>query len=210
MKRFIYLTAAVLVSFVVSCSTYHVKDEISEGAKLKGAGKVGAFVRISQKGRVPRDEIVTAISKTLPAYRHKRPVELAVDLPSGITEFMNDSDSFYQSSSDEFLRYKSIGVAKSFIRAHEEELKDEMGKGGYDLLVIYEVYTVASVEMQMFKFSTVVAVVDRNLDLIYLDHQTDTRETMSSDLVSVKAEIVNHLSERFIEKISDFGWIEEL
>ena len=210
MKRFIYFTAAVLVSFVVSCSTYPVNKEINEGAKLKGAGKVGTIVRISQKGRVARDEIVTAISKTLPAYRHKRPVELAVDLPSGITEFMNDSDSFYQASSDEFLRYKSIGVAKSFIRAHESDLKEEMEKGGYDLLVIYEVYTVASVEMQMFKFSTVLAVVDKNLDLVYLDHQTDTRETMSSDLASVKAEIVNHLSARFIEKISDFGWIEEL
>ena len=210
MKRFIYLAAAVLVSFAVSCSTYHVKDEISESAKLKGAGKAGVIVRVSQKGRVARDEIVTAISKTLPAYRHKRPVELVVDLPSGLTEFMNDSDSFYQSSSDEFLRYKSIGVAKSFIRAHEEELKDEMGKSGCDLLVIYEVYTVASVEMQMFKFSTVIAVVDKNLDLVYLDHQTDTRETMSSDLTSIKAEIVNHLSGRFIEKITDFGWIEEL
>lgn len=210
MKRFIYLTAAVLVSFVVSCATYPVKDEICESAKLKGAGKVGTIVRISQKGRVARDEIVTSISKTLPAYRHKRPVELAVDLPTGITEFMNESDAFYQSSNDEFLRYKSIGVAKSFIRAHESDLKDEMEKSGYDLLVIYEVYTVASVEMQMFKFSTVMAVIDKNLDLVYLDHQTATRETINSDLASIRGEIVNHLSERFIERAEDFGWIEEL
>ena len=123
---------------------------------------------------------------------------------------MNESDAFDQSSNDEFLRYKSIGVTKSFIRAHESDLKEEMEKSGYDLLVFYEVYTVASVEMQMFKFSTVIAVVDKNLDLVYLDHQTDTRETMSTDLASVKAELVNHLSERFIETVTDFGWIEEL
>jgi hypothetical protein len=211
MKRFIYLTAVFLVTCAVSCATYPVKKEVNEDAKLKGAGKVGVIVRISQKGRVARDEIVTSISKTLPGYRHKRAVELSADIPSSITEFMNDSDSFYQSTSaDGFLRYKSIGVVKSFVRAHETELKDEMTKNTLDLLVIYEVYTVTSVEMQMMKFSSVLAIVDKNLDLVYLDHQSTTRETDSSDIVSIKNEVVTHLSGRFIEKMMNFGWLAEL
>ena len=211
MKRFIYLTAVFLLTCAVSCATYPVKKEVNEGAKLKGAGKVGVIVRISQKGRVARDEIVTSISKTLPGYRHKRAVDLCVDLPSAVTEFMNDSDSFYQSTSaDGFLRYKSIGVVKSFVRAHEAELKDEMTKNSLDLLIMYEVYTVTSVEMQMMKFSSVLAIVDKNLDLVYLDHQASTRETDSTDIVSLKSEIVTHLTGRFVEKVKDFGWIAEL
>ena len=199
----------LLAACVFSCA-YPVKKEINENEKLGGKGKVGTVVRISQKGRVSRDEIVTSISKVLPAYRHNRPVELVVDLSSGITEFMDDSDAFYQSTNDEFLKFKSIGVAKSFLRTHESELKDEMSKSGFDLLVIYEVYTVVSVEMQMMKFSTVMAVVDKNLDLVYLDHQSDTSETLSSDIVSMKAEVVNHITDRFVQKMENLDWIEEL
>ena len=209
MKRPIRLMILFLAVCAVSCA-YPVTKEINESAKLGGKGKVGTVIRVSQKGRVSRDEIVTSISRTLPAYRHNRPVELLVDIPSGITEFMDDADAFYQSENDNFRKFKSIGVAKSFIRTHESDLKDEMSKSGLDLLVIYEVYTVVSVEMQMMKFSTVMAVLDKNLELVYLDHQTDTSETLNTDITSMKAEIVNHITDRFIEKMDDLEWIEEL
>lgn len=210
MKRFVYSAFMILLAGVVSCATYPVKKEINESGKMKGTGKVGVIVRVSQKGRVPRDEIVTSISKILPAYRHKRAVDLIVDVPSSMTEFMDESDSFYQQTASAFLPYKSIGVMKSYLRGHESEISSAMGKNGTDLLVVYEIYTVISVEMQMMKFSTVLAVVDKNLDIVYLDHQTDTKETENSDMVSIRNEIVNHITDRFVEKMKDFNWLADL
>jgi hypothetical protein len=210
MKRFIYSAALILLAGAVSCSSYSVKKELNESSALKGSGKIGVAVRVSLKGRVQRDEITGSVSKALPAFRHKRAVELLVDLPSPVTEFMDDSDSFYQETSGEFKPYKSLGTLKSFLRTHESDIKDSMEKNECDLLVIYEVYSVASVEMQMMKFSSVVAVVDKNLEVVYLDHQSDLFESETTDLTALKAEMVSSITDRFIEKMKDFNWISDL
>ena len=210
MKRFAYSLVLLMTALAVSCSSYSVKEELSKESALKGTGKAGLAVRMSLKGRIQRDEVTGSVSKTLPAFRHKRPVDLILDLPSSATEYMEDSDSFYQTASGKFLPYKSIGVLKSYLRTHESDLKAAMEKNGLDLFVLYDVYSVASVEMQMMKFTTAVAVVDKNLEVVYFDHQSDIFESECTDLASLKAEIVSKISDRFVEKLESFGWIEEL
>jgi len=219
MKRSLYMAMILLCAASVSCSKYAVKDEIDDVSNIKDPKKMGVVLRVSQKGRVGRDDILNGISRSLAGFKHVTQVEMVPDLSSKTYEFMEDDLRFYQNDSSErniitnkegFLKYKCIGIMKNYLRDQETELKGAIAKDSLDGIIIYEIYTVVSVEMQMMKIESVVAVADKDLNIVYLDHQSNIMDSDNNDYASLKTEAVNHLTARFAEKMLDFGYFEEL
>jgi len=201
----------ILLILGLSCASYSVKKDVNEVSSLKNAKKLGVIIRCPLNSRVKRDDILSNISRSLNGFHQITSVEIIPDLPPQIIEYSNDEERIYQSVGDsDYLKNKSIGFLKSYLRTNSDEIKKAFEKDSLDGIVIYETYTVISVEMQMTRFNSVVAIVDKESNIVYLDHQDNVFNSDESDLVSLKREILNHIAKRFIYKMKDFGYIKDL
>jgi hypothetical protein len=55
----------------------------------------------------------------------------------------------------------------------------------------------------------VVTIVDKNLNVVYLDHQSDNFSTNEFDFDKVKHKLFDLVSQRFIEKLENLEFIEK-
>lgn len=208
MKRLSCILLALL--FFGGCSTYTVKNDLDETSLIKGAAKAGVLLRVPEKSRIIRTDMMQSIGNSLNGYQHITQVNMLPDLAPELISLNDNEDRFYQQASDEYLRYKSIGIIQVYLRKNADTIKSIMERESLDCLVIYEVYSVVSVEMQMIRFDSVVAVVDKNLKIAYLDHQDDTSNSTESDFSAMRTETLNYISSRFIEVLMDLGFLKNL
>ncbi|HEY1405820.1 MAG TPA: hypothetical protein VF857_04345 [Spirochaetota bacterium] len=205
------IASLVLIMTISGCSTYSVKTEVDTHSSLKEAKKLGVIVRVPLKSRITRDEILTSLSHLLNGYDNIAKIDIIPDLSAQLIEFSDDEDRFYQPSSDqEFLKYKSIGILRTYLRTNADEIKKIMEKNALDGIIIYEVYGLVSVEMQLLSFDSVIAITDKNADIVYLDHQNNDYQSAESDYDSQRAEVLNHISNRFIESMKNLGYVRNI
>lgn len=211
MKRSLYIAMILFCAASLACNKYSVKKEINDVSNIKDPKKMGVALRVSQKGRVGRDDILNGLSRSLSGFKQVTQIEMIPDLSLKAVDLFEDDLRFYQySSQDGFLKYKSIGILKNYLRDNETELKGAIAKDALDGIIFYEVYTVVSVEMQMIKLESVIAVADKDLNLVYLDSQSKILDSENNDYTTLKDEVVNHLISRFVMKMKDFGYFKEL
>jgi hypothetical protein len=208
MKPILY--TLVLCVFFGSCATYSVKSELDERASLKEAKKLGVIVRVPHKNRISRDDILSSLSRSLNGYEQTVKIEIIPDLSPGCIEFTDDEERFYQVSSDqEFLKYKSIGILRTYLRDNGDEIRKAIEKNSLDGIVIYEMYGIISIEMQMMHFDSVVIVVDKNLNQGYLDHQNNSYNSIENDYNALRSEILTHMATRFVEAMKFLGYVKD-
>jgi hypothetical protein len=207
----LYRIIPALVMMFVACSSYSVKNEVNDVSMIKGAKKIGIVVRSSLRSRISRDEIMTEISRTLNGFKHSIVLEFVPNVSTGMTDFSTDEERFYQSAGDsDFLKYKSIGVVKSYVRSNNDEIHKIIEKGEFDGIIIYEEYAIISVEMQMMRMNTVIAITDKEGNIAYLDHQDDVYDSDETDILALKKEMTDRLSQRFINKLRDLDYVKSL
>jgi hypothetical protein len=202
---------ALLSLFIFSCSSYSVKKEVDSRASIKDAKRLGVIIRVPQKSRVNRDEILTSLSRVMNGYQLTTELVIIPDLTPQVIEFTDNEDRFYQPSSDsDYLKYKSIGILRTYLRTNSDEIKKAMDKNSLDGVIIYEVYGVVSVEMQLLRFDSVVAIADKALEMVYLDHQDNTLDSKQYDFNSLRSEMLNHISTRFMGQMKSLGYVKDL
>jgi hypothetical protein len=202
---------ALLSLLVVSCSTYTVKKEVDDHSSLRDAKRLGVVLRVPQKSRLSREEILTSLSRMMNGYQHLTEIVIIPDLTPQMVEFADNEDRLYQPSSDsDYLKYKSMGILRTYLRTNSDEIKKAIEKNSLDGIIIYEVYGVVSVEMQLVRFDSVVAMADKDLNLIYLDHQDNTFNSQQYDFNSLRSEMLNHISMRFMEQMKTLGYVKDL
>jgi hypothetical protein len=207
----LYRLLPAFIMMFVACSSYSVKNEVNDMQILKGAKKMGIVVRSSLRSRISRDDMMTELSRTLNGYKHSIVLEFLPNVSTNMTDFATDDERFYQSAGDsDFLKYKSIGVVKSYMRSNNDEIRRIMDKDGFDGMIIYEEYAIISVEMQMMRMNTVLAITDKEGNIAYLDHQDNTYDSTETDILALKKEMTDRLSQRFINKIKDLDYIKNL
>jgi len=207
----LYRLIPVFIMIFTACSSYSVKNEVNDVSMIKGAKKIGIVVRSSLRSRISRDEMMTELSRTLNGYKHSMVLEFIPDVSTHMTDFATDEERFYQSANDsDFLKYKSIGVVKSYIRLNSDEISKFMEKGGYDAMILFEEYAIISVEMQMMRMNTVIAITDKEGNIAYLDHQDNVYDSSETDILTLKKEMTDRLSQRFINKLKDLDYIKSL
>jgi hypothetical protein len=201
----------VILVFGLACSTYSIKKDVNEVSSFKNAKKVGVIVRCPQNSRVSRDGILSNLSRSLNGFHQLTSIEIIPDLSTQMIDYSNDEERIYQSTGDsDYLKYKSIGFLKTYLRSNSDEIKKAFEKNSLDGIIIYETYTIISIEMQMMKFNSVIALVGKDSSIIYLDHQDNVFESKESDLAALQREMLNHISKRFLDKMKDFDYIKEL
>jgi hypothetical protein len=208
MRRIPVLFMITLLS--LSCSKYTIRTEIEKSGEISEIQKAGVIVRISERSKIPLDEHIKSISHWLGGYKQLKDILIYAESNEPIHYYSGDSMRFYQISSEgTFLRYKSLGIVNSYLRANSAELNRFIEEKKLNGLIIYEIYTVLSSEMQFMDFDSVVIITDKNLNVLYMDNQRDGFDSNEYDLDRVKEQLLNRITERFLEILFDNDFIEE-
>jgi hypothetical protein len=227
MKKISFLV--ILVVSVFSCSSYNVKTEVESGSGLSKLKASGIIFRNYKHSLMSNNDYSSNFTRWLEGHKRINKLSIITGVSNSAGIFDGTGDRFYQHSvNDRFLKYKSIGMIKLYVRDNENELKKLMREKNLDSLVIYEVNSGFSKEMLIFDMETVIVILNRNLKLIYLDHQRDSypeKEVVRWDTIMtgkvkgdydnysgemLKNALLDKISHRFIEVLDGLDFIEDI
>lgn len=198
------------MALLPGCATYSVDKEMEKGSALAKLKDVGLVMRVSLRSKFSLDDHIHNLSSWLGGYKPVKKISVIADGTEKISLFSKESESFYQQKTDDsFLYYKSVGVVNMYLRNNVTELKSLITGNQLDGLVIYEVYNVMSTELQFLDFNSVLIIVDRNLNLLYMDHQADDFDTNEIEGGRIRNELLNMISERLLEELLNLNFIKE-
>ncbi len=227
MKNISFLV--ILMLSVFSCSTYDVKTEVENSSDLSKMKSSGILFRNDLNSTVSIKDFSSNFNQWLEGHKRINNISIITDASDKIGIFNSIRNRFYQHSvNDTFLKYKSIGMIKLYVRENEGELKKLMQEKNLDSIIIYEINGGFSREMLIFDMETVVVILNKNLRMIYLDHQKDSYpekeminwntimtgevkgdyDNYSGDML--KKALLDKISHRFIEVMLDLDFIEEI
>ena len=127
-----------------------------------------------------------------------------------LTRYMSQNERFYQlADNDSFLKYKSLGSIKLFVRNNEQEIKKIFSESKLDCIIIYEVESAYSAEMQFVDFDSLIVIVDSEFNVVMLDHQKNNFDTDEFERDRVKKILMDKINERFIEKMLDINYLKK-
>ena len=199
-----------LILFSASCSTYTVETEIKKGDKLSSLKKSGIIFRIPKNSFFDQKDYIKSLTFWLNGYTNKNQLGMITDISDPVVKVNLKSERFYQTSiEDDFLKYKSIGILRVYLRNNSPELKKIIKDNRLDSLIIYEVDSVYSSELQFLDFNSVMAIVDAELNILLLDHQIDLFDISYVTQDGMKHTLLDKISERAVEKFIDLGYLEE-
>ncbi len=209
MKKGLCFVSIILVILISSCAKYSVKEEIDRTSRVD-VKKAGILLRISRKAMLGYDIHYETLQKLLRGYTQNIELELINGKSDYYAYFANDQDRFYQlSMNNAFLKYKSLGVINSYLYRYKNDLSALMKSKNLDVLIIYEVYGIASVGMQFLDFDSVAVVLDKNLKVVYLDHQHDRFNSDDYSIDLLKDQLLNKMNDRMLEFLMDLDYIED-
>jgi hypothetical protein len=198
----------IIIFFILSCSSYSVKTDIKDNSALNKIKNAGVIFRMSKGSKITKQESIENFLYWLSVYQKKRNIIIIADAGDSLAYFQNPQQRFYQlSNENDYLSYKSIGVLNQYLQNNQNELLNIISKNNLDGLIIFEVFSVISTQMQFFEFESVVAVADSNLNIAYLDHQIDYFESESSSLNDLKNQAMDKINDRLMEKLHKMDFL---
>lgn len=206
MKRTVLLLVLPIfaATLLLSCSSYRITNDIPIKEKVNSAA---VLIRLADTTKISHEEYISNF----------RVMEKGVGSSAKIIYLPRDSEVFtykatnerlYQEAANsQFLKYKTLGTIRVFSAANESLLKKYMTDQGVDTLIIYEIGGSYSSSLKAMKFDSVVAVMDRQLDVVYLDHQKAYIGDAEYDTDAVRTEFLDNLTSRWHETIQELGLI---
>lgn len=206
MKKYFVL---VLISFFIASCSSSPEVITSENDKIENVKRAAVILRTPQNTLLYQEDILSNMTKWIAGYKKIKPVTFISTSKESLSEYMGEENAFYQIDSDgKFLKYKSIGTIKQFVKENENILKETMLSDNSDILVFYEVKAAYSLEMENMLYNSVIVVLDKELNIVFLDH-IKKYESVSSLDKPIKDELLNIVSNRFIDFLVDFDMLEQ-
>ena len=206
----IFTTFVLTIPILISCSTYNVKKVIENSSKISDFKNSGIIFRISKNSIFTTEEIILNSKFWTEGYKKNNKLIYFTTLSNNIISYDSDNKRIYQLSiNGNFLKFKSIGIIKLYLQNNSNELKNLISDNKLDSLIIYEINSGFSGELQIFDFESVLVIVDKNLNIVYLDYQKKGFE--GDDIYSdkLRKHLLDKLSDRFNQKLFDFNYIEK-
>jgi hypothetical protein len=199
-----------LIILSVSCSNFHIKREINNSSALKKLKSPGIIVRIPHNSPFPLRLFNKSLSQWLEPYEKK----ISLTIQSGTSKNVNLSkaeyDRFLQfSSNNDFQYYQSLGIITLYLKNNREELDNLKSENNLDSIIVYEVDTFLSTEMQVYNFNSMIVIVDNDYQVLYLDHQFDAYDTHEIDRGALRENLLDEVSNRFLELMLKVDYIRE-
>ena len=201
----------IIIASTWGCSTYNVAGITKKSGLIKSIKSSAIIIRATKNSRIAPDLIEKNLTVWLNGYKHLKKLKVATPNDNSIQVSKSLNDSFYQvSDSGEFLKFKSIGVVRLFIANNSDKLKSIMQENKTDSLVLYEVDSGFSAAMQYVEFNSVMVIIDKKLNIVYLDHQKDAFDSIENEAQLLKSSLTDRISDRLLEILKGYDFIESI
>ena len=208
MKKALFLS--IIFLFISGCSTYRVSNEIDKRSSYSKFKKSGIILRLSKNTSLSEKNYTTTLLFWLNGYKKKNDIQIISDVTPGLAKFESSIDRFYQLSNEkDFLRFKSAGVVSTIASKNSFELNKIITDNGLDSLIFYEVDGGAYAEMQFLDFDSMIVMVDKNLEIVYMDHQKKSFEIDEFIEADAVKHLLDKISERFASQLASMGFLEK-
>lgn len=208
MKKYGIVALAFL--FMVSCSKYHVKNEIKESSDLSRLKNSGIVFRMPKSSPLSTTRLHKSLAQWMSSFKKINSLQILEVKDKNITCAKSEFDMFLQITEDEdFLYYKSLGILNKYLQDNRDALKKLIADNGLDSLIIYEVDPSLSAEMQYNEFSSMIIVVNQDLKIAYMDRQYDDFDTNEYDRELMQNHLLDEINSRFIEIMEKLKYLKD-
>ncbi len=209
MKKLLLLLLSVFILF--SCQEAQIKTEMNKKDEIVAAKKIVILLRTPQSSAISREEIFSSINAWMYGYFKEKDIYFIPDFKENLIEYASQEESFYQlTPENEYLQHKSIGIVNQFTKENISEIESAITKNSADLLLIFEVNAVFSEAMQNMSYKTVITVLDKNGNLLYLDHQNQYAEITKPGYGEIKPDLLNRIGRRITDFLADTKFIRKI
>ena len=207
--KFIISIFLFLITFS-SCSTFTVSTSLKK-SNLKKLKKTLVIFRSPAKGAISIKDYKTDLSNWLGVYGKKNNIVLSSE-DKEYTEYTTMT-KFYQLSNDnDFMKFKTMGTITHFTNMNKEGLKKLLLTNSADSILIYEIDCIFSSELMFIDFSSLITILDSNLNIVYLDHQKDYFRDIAidpGDKDKIKKQTMNLVNRRLLDKLEDLKLVKK-
>ena len=213
MKSFLKtnLSLILIACFSIACSSkYSIKTVVREGSALSKFKTRGVLFRIPDNNYIALERFYTSLDAWIKSSHISGSIVSLPSVAGQIAYFKSESERFYQFSNEDesFLKYKSLGMISLWCRDNNAELTRLFAENKLDCLVIYEIESALSIEMQYIDFDSIIAIVDRDFNVSFLDYQKNGFEIRDIDSDLAEKHLLDKISERFLEKMEDLKYLK--
>ncbi len=207
MKKIAY--ALIVLAFLLSCSSFSTKTEMSKGRAIGKIKRVGLIYRVSKHSRIAAGDYAKNFMHWLNACDSAEKIVVASECSAELCSFSGDDDKFFQlSDTGRFLSFKATGVIKSYLLKNDAELKKLIAEKNLDAVLVYEVYSIVSSEMQFIEFESVLLIVDKDLKMIHLDRQADSFDSDEMTFERMRTHLLDKISRRLMDTLYELKLVK--
>jgi hypothetical protein len=208
MKKYIILVLGLCL--LISCSEYHIKKEIKNGSALSKLKNSGIIIRKTNDTSISMKLFYKNLTQWLEPYIKVNKLKLLTDVSKNLNIAQGESDRFLQfSNKNDFQYYQTVGIIKGYLNKNKEEFDKIRNDNNLDSFIIYEVGGSLSAELQFFDFSSMVIIIDNKNEVLYMDHQFDKYETYEFYKEILTEDLLDHISNRFLELMFKLDYLQE-
>ncbi|MBN2158145.1 MAG: hypothetical protein JW807_02030 [Spirochaetes bacterium] len=207
MKR--YGVFLLVLLFTVSCSKYHVKKEIRNNKAISQLKNSGIIFRVTHNTPIPLSLFNKNLTQWLEPYKKLKTLKILDNISNNLNTAKGESERFAQFAPDkDFQFYQSVGIIKGYLDKNREELDKLKAEYGLDSFIVYEVDGAMSAELQFADFNSMICIVNNNYQIIYLDRQADKYDAFEIDKHILREDLLDQISNRFLELMFKFKFIK--
>lgn len=199
------------IMLALSCSHFHVTREIREGSGLSQLKNSGILFRIPHNSPIPVERLTESLTNWLQPYKKINNLKIIEAAPENLTISKGEYDRFLQFSIDGDFQYnQAVGIITNYITKNKDEIEKIQNEYGLDSFIIYEVDSFLSSEMQVINFSSMIVILNAKYQILYMDHQFDTYNVYEIDSQFLKENLLDQMSNRFVELMIKMDYSEEI
>jgi hypothetical protein len=205
-----YSIPIVALCLIVSCSDYHIKREIKNSSALSKLKSSGIIIRKTNDTPILMKLCYKNMGQWLEPYKKINNIKLLMETSKNLHASAGESERFLQfSNKKEFQYYQSKGIIIGYLNKNREELDKLKNDNNLDSFIIYEMDGTLSAELQFFDFSSMIIIVDNNYQILYMDRQFDKFETFEFDKEILSEDLLDEVSNRFLELMFKLNYLQE-
>ncbi|MBN2078351.1 MAG: hypothetical protein JW838_05260 [Spirochaetes bacterium] len=201
--------ALALAALLLSCSKYSITKEIQHGALLSKFKNSGILFRNTHNSPISNDRLNASLIQWLGGYELKNSLKVIENAPENIAICKSEFDRFVQfSEKDDLLYQKTRGIINRYLNENREDLEALFDEHGLDSLVIYEIDTAMSAELQFLDFGSMMLIIDREYRIAYMDHQFNRYNTNEYDREVMQDNLLDQVNGRFLELMQKLDYVK--
>jgi len=205
-----YIIPLFALCLIISCSDYHIKKEIKNGSALSKLKNSGIIIRKTNDTSISLKLFYKNITQWLEPYKKINNLKLLSETSKNLNSAFGESERFLQfSNKNDFQYYQTIGIINGYLNKNKEELDKLKNDNNLDSFIIYEMDGTLAAELQFFDFSSMIIIVNNKNEIIYMDRQFDKYETYEFSKELLNEDLLDQVSNRFLELMFKLDYLKE-